>query len=761
MPDASSAGRNIVLLSDGTGNSSSALFRTNVFRLYEALERSDRQIVHYGDGVGTSSFRLFAILGGIFGFGLKRNVIDLYVFLCRNYRPGDRIFLFGFSRGAFTVRVLAGLIAWQGVLSGLMGEGDLRRYAADAYRALRARPTDFDVTMVLVFLARKVRDGLIGLWRRLRGIRAYEDVPRRTDVPIHFVGVWDTVAAYGGPIEELVRGIDFWIWPLSMPDRYPSIRINRAVHALALDDERHAFWPVLWADDAVPPEDWQPPETASAPIDREWLTQVWFTGMHANVGGGYAEDGLAFVSLRWMIDRAAVYGLSVRPEAQAAFAVQADPLARLANSRAGLGAYYRYRPRDLDSLYAADPRRPALVRDIANASQRDEAVRIAFAPAPKIHDSVFRRIVGGTDGYAPLSIPMDYQVVTEAGDIVSLAYETPEDRYRRASSQDIVRNHVWLRRVAYFLTVFASLFLAAMPLMAPPPGGGHGSAFAFLIPAVDLVAGFLPGLAKPWLDAFRAMPERLAAGLALIALFMLWGLSLEQRIRDGLRIVWSRIRTGEPASVPPQPVLGGFIQWLRTRRLYRGVFYALHQWIVPFLCALALVYAGGAIAARVLLAAGSSLGLVCPAPSAAPATSFDTRARCAPLGVALEAGRSYTLRLRVTQDWSDGGIPASPLGLADGDATRLMALGVPLRRDLGARWMQPVIRIGQGGSRELPLAMMRDADGTFSARFVAPASGPAYLFVNDALLPLPVVTDLFYANNAGSAQVRLEPSQAP
>src|SRR6476661_8778937 len=115
--------KNIVLLSDGTGNSAGKLFKTNVWRLYQALALSPPgsgapgQIAYYDDGVGSSSFRPAAVLGGAFGWGLKRNVLDLYTFLCRNYEPGDRIYAFGFSRGAFTVRVLSGMITDQGLVT--------------------------------------------------------------------------------------------------------------------------------------------------------------------------------------------------------------------------------------------------------------------------------------------------------------------------------------------------------------------------------------------------------------------------------------------------------------------------------------------------------------------------------------------------------------------------------------------------------------------------------------------------------------------
>src|SRR5262245_30920590 len=131
-------GRKIILLSDGTGNSAAKVWRTNVWRTFEALDLSGSdQVAFYDDGVGTSTFKPWAILGGAFGFGLKRNVIDIYKFACRNYRDdSDRIFCFGFSRGAFTIRVVAGLILTQGlVVADDEAELDLRAHAA--YRQYR------------------------------------------------------------------------------------------------------------------------------------------------------------------------------------------------------------------------------------------------------------------------------------------------------------------------------------------------------------------------------------------------------------------------------------------------------------------------------------------------------------------------------------------------------------------------------------------------------------------------------------------------
>ena len=109
--------KKIILLSDGTGNSAGKVWRTNVWRVFQALElKGSNQIAIYDDGVGTSSFKPLAILGGVFGYGLKRNVLNLYKFLCRNYQTGDKIYGFGFSRGAFTMRIVMGLVLNQGLV---------------------------------------------------------------------------------------------------------------------------------------------------------------------------------------------------------------------------------------------------------------------------------------------------------------------------------------------------------------------------------------------------------------------------------------------------------------------------------------------------------------------------------------------------------------------------------------------------------------------------------------------------------------------
>ena len=141
------SGRNLIVLSDGTGNSAAKSAKTNVWRLYQALDLTDgRQVAVFGDGVGSSSVKVLRILGLALGVGVKRNVLNLYKFLCRNYTKDDRIWAFGFSRGAYTIRVLVGLIDHQGLVT-FDTEAELEGSVRDldplgADGPLSARPAD-------------------------------------------------------------------------------------------------------------------------------------------------------------------------------------------------------------------------------------------------------------------------------------------------------------------------------------------------------------------------------------------------------------------------------------------------------------------------------------------------------------------------------------------------------------------------------------------------------------------------------------------
>jgi uncharacterized protein (DUF2235 family) len=292
-------GRIIVLLSDGTGNSAAKVWRTNVWRVFESIDLSNSEhVAYYDDGVGTSSFKPFAILGGAFGYGLKRNIIDLYKFACRNHRnPEDEIFAFGFSRGAFTIRVVIGLILEQGIIRA-HSEAELDRKARAAYRDFRRR--NFHT-----------------IWRFPEAVlRALRDAIIRTDyskdknfhsAKIRFLGLWDTVAAYGMPIEEMTRGISQWLFPLLLPRCDLDPRVVRACHALSIDDERTTFHPVLWDERNEKPL--TPGADGKCHLIDERISQVWFAGVHSNVGGGYPDDSLAQIPLVWIMNEAQRAGL--------------------------------------------------------------------------------------------------------------------------------------------------------------------------------------------------------------------------------------------------------------------------------------------------------------------------------------------------------------------------------------------------------------------------------------------------------------------
>src|SRR6266436_1023021 len=275
-------GKRIIVLSDGTGSSAAKVWRTNVWRIFQSLDlRQSDQVAIYDDGVGTSSFKPLAILGGAFGIGLKRNVLGLYKFLCRNYKSkqdyeeladqppaknddtgkpldelkDDEIFLFGFSRGAFTVRVLTGFVLTQGLVH-FNSESELERNVRAAYRAYRT--------------TRYSGWTLEGPFRFIRNLFA-SHTHSPTDRPvdrIRFIGVWDTVAAYGSPIDEMTRGFSKYIWPLELPNHILSSRVDKARQALAIDEERTSFAPELWEEADSPP---------SSSTKQETLSHVWFS----------------------------------------------------------------------------------------------------------------------------------------------------------------------------------------------------------------------------------------------------------------------------------------------------------------------------------------------------------------------------------------------------------------------------------------------------------------------------------------------------
>lgn len=559
--------KKIALFSDGTGNSSAKAEKTNVWRLFQALDQTTiYQIAKYDDGVGTSSNKYLAALGGAFGWGLKRIVIDLYKFVCRNYSAGDEIYGFGFSRGAFTIRVLVGLIAREGLIP-FRSEEELNRNAAAAYRDYRFKA--FPSWSPIVWICRRLRDAALWVKDGISGLPSYRQIAQATKaeerdkIPIRFLGLWDTVEAYGMPIASLKRGIDWVLWPMVFGDLVLSPTVQRACHALSLDDERATFHPLLWDEVAEA----SMVEAGTVPAGR--ITQVWFAGVHSNVGGGYPEDQLSLVTLDWMIRETVAAGLFLEAQAITAIALNKSPYARLYDSRSGLASYYRYSPRRIDIL--VDSHRTRIL--------------------PIIHGSVLMRMAYGSDGYAPITPPHEFWVFAPNGTLLPMARDPAALRMDKSKSHTagasaataqvvideeesqlraaidrlgrpdreavrLVWDTVFWRRCLYTLTVGLTVVLVAYPLlsnsiansMASIPGVGPLASQYFGIAdntargpistVVDAFSGLIPKYAQPWKKALHDNPLEFALLVAWILISLAGSGVLEGRIHDRARLAW-------------------------------------------------------------------------------------------------------------------------------------------------------------------------------------------------------------------------------
>ncbi|MCY3926738.1 MAG: DUF2235 domain-containing protein [Acidobacteria bacterium] len=287
--------RNIALCFDGTWNSDDRASPTNVVKTSQALvprtAAGTPQLRYYDRGVGTGRFD--RVRGGVVGLGLARNVELAYVWLSAHYRPGDRLFLFGYSRGAYTARSLAGLL-------GLCGVPDPERCAAAGLGVA-------DVAHAGMAIYR-LRRGADRSERAARHVETFAVPPAASALgrgpaapgppcQVHFVGVWDTVGALGVPVT--------WLnWIGARRHRFHDVRLDRhirhACHAVAIDEGRRPFAPTLWAN---------------RPAPGQQVEQLWFPGVHSDVGGGRPNTGLSDRALLWMWARAHAAGLGLEPDA--------------------------------------------------------------------------------------------------------------------------------------------------------------------------------------------------------------------------------------------------------------------------------------------------------------------------------------------------------------------------------------------------------------------------------------------------------------
>lgn len=349
--------KNMIICCDGTWNTPGEQEHgvptpTNVVRLYNAVATHDGagtpQHRYYHPGVGTGKSWWDKTIGGGTGKGLEANIKSAYRDLCDHYEPGDNIYLFGFSRGAYTVRSLCGFIACCGLLkcaalpaaSDIWGSID--RLFQAGYRRKSETRDDWD------------QAGL--MFHNAAG----------ASIPIRFLGVWDTVGALGIPDDLALLNLIDNLHDFTFHDTGLGAAIQSARHAVALDEMRASFQPTLW----------------NAGADRD-AREIWFPGAHSDVGGGYAETGLSDGALLWMMEEAQHCGLAFNPAIAAQ--VRPDPLGVLHDSCQGVFAALPTQPRGSPRLAGAGP---------------FHASALARQATPPIHQGAYRQEVllppGGT-----------------------------------------------------------------------------------------------------------------------------------------------------------------------------------------------------------------------------------------------------------------------------------------------------------------------------------------------------------------------------
>jgi uncharacterized protein (DUF2235 family) len=366
--------KNIVICCDGTANEF-AHHNTNVVKLYSTIVQDDPgQCTYYHPGIGTMEppgaltplrRKVTRTLGLAVGAYLENDIRDAYVFLMQAFQPGDKLFFFGFSRGAYTVRSVASLLRMYGLLR--PGNEALVPYAVRMMMAIRkARETGQGSHQQMI-------TDYFSLAQQFKQTMARECRP-------WFVGVWDTVSSVG------------WVDnPLKLPYVADNGDIEIGRHAIALDEKRAFFRTNLWWPGKDPTETHGPKD----------LLQVWFPGVHCDVGGGYpeAESGLSKLALQWMLDEAEPHGLRVDQQKKreilggTAPFVPPDPHGPIHESLAGWWNLAEYVPK------------PHYDRQTRRQERRANRFRRRTIPGSSImHWSVFER---GPDYVAGLGLPSD------------------------------------------------------------------------------------------------------------------------------------------------------------------------------------------------------------------------------------------------------------------------------------------------------------------------------------------------------------------
>jgi uncharacterized protein (DUF2235 family) len=517
--------KNIVLCSDGTGSGGGDLHSTNVWRLFLALDQNPfpengmrKQVAFHDDGVGTESFKYLRAIGGAFGWGISKNLEQLYAFLVQHYNPGDDIYLLGFSRGAFTVRVLADMISQCGIATRCpQTTADTQpNHQESGSDGCEISPSEIEQRAQAALCAYKkkkrnwTKSAALSCDRFKKEYSYHDqnDKSKLIDIRIKCIGVWDTVDATGLPIDELTMAFSR-LFPLRFRDNEMSPAVDHGFHALSIDDARLTFHPVLW--DAEPDKSGR-------------VRQVWFPGVHANVGGGYAKDQLSLVSLNWMIEQLAKLNekdpnpdntaLRFDPRLLSEYRQAASVFGELYDSRSGVAAYFRYCPRRLEDAGGPTGLTPGVKQEEPGAKKEKK-------PKPLIHASVFQRFCQETDAYAPTGLPLEYDIEYDK-QVPRLDFGPETKGTERHNHMELANDYIWWRRVSYYLFLiwtFSLLFVGW--LWSDPPAPADGS---FITHLLGRLRDHLPSFLSFFFAGYAKNPELLVAFLmGFLGLKLWWG----------------------------------------------------------------------------------------------------------------------------------------------------------------------------------------------------------------------------------------------
>ncbi|QMV14968.1 DUF2235 domain-containing protein [Vibrio spartinae] len=308
----------LIVCCDGTWNGADnrdngVLAPTNIRQIFNMLPEKNSQHTRYQPGVGTNG--LFdKLVGGAFGSGVSQDIIDCYQWIADKYQQGDRLILTGFSRGAFTARSLAGLICRFGII-------DLHKYESNKWKNLIETVYDEGY--------RKKEDKEF--------LKIHHDITFIEDSNIiFFLGVFDTVGALGVPDDKTIA--DWFDNPSKyrFHDLHLSDDVMHARHAVSIDEMRGSFSPTLWEEDAV--------------HQHNSMKQLWFPGVHSDIGGGYQNDGLSDISLNWMVDELKEVASDLIWEESMLADVKPNPLSEVHDSYMGLMKVLVTAPRNIPNF---------------------------------------------------------------------------------------------------------------------------------------------------------------------------------------------------------------------------------------------------------------------------------------------------------------------------------------------------------------------------------------------------------------------------